>query len=70
MDNVWGPIIPVRFVAFAVSSCGFSFFQGNCAVFRFCRRLRFAEMDVILTPFSALPYICSGFSVLEKYAVC
>ena len=37
------------------------------AVFWFCR---VAEMDIFLTRFSALPYICSGFSVFERYEVC
>ena len=48
----------------------FRFFTNFGAVFRFYRLLRFAEMDVFLTRFSALSYICSGFSVFEKYAVC
>ena len=65
-----GPIIPGRFAGFAVFSCGFSDFYENCSGFWFCRLLRSAEMDLILIGFSTLPYICSGFSVLEKYAVC
>ena len=48
----------------------FRFFTNIIAVFRFCRLLRFAEMDVFLTRFSDLSYIYSGFSVFEKYAVC
>ena len=46
------------------------FFTNIIAVFRFCRLLRFAEMDVFLTRFSDLSYFYSGFSVFEKYAVC
>ena len=48
----------------------FRFFTIIGAVFRFDRLLRFVEMDVFLTRFSNLSYICSGFSVFEKYAVC
>ena len=47
----------------------FRFFTNIGAVFRFCRLLRFAEIDVFLTRFSVLPYISSGFSVFENYAV-
>ena len=60
---VGGPIIPGRFAVFAV-------FPIIGAVFRFCRLLRFAEKDVFLTRFSVLSYICSGFSVFKKCAVC
>ena len=47
----------------------FRFFTNIGAVFRFCRLLRFAEMDVFLTRFSALSYYYCGFSVFEKDAV-
>ena len=58
----------LRFLKFLAAV--FRFFTNIGAVFRFCRLLRFAEMDLFLTRFSALSYICSGFSVFEKYAVC
>ena len=58
----------LRFLQFLAAV--FWFFTNISAVFRFCRLLRFAEMDVFLTRFSVLSYICSGFSVFEKYAVC
>ena len=44
----------------------FRFFTNVIAGFRFCRLLRFAEMNVFLTRFSDLSYIYSGFSVFEK----
>ena len=37
----------------------FRFLTNIIAVFRFCRLLRFAEMDVFLTRFSVLSYICA-----------
>ena len=58
----------LRFLQFLAAV--FRFFTNIGAVFRFWRLLRFAEMDLFLTRFSALSYICSGFSVFEKYAVC
>ena len=58
----------LRFLQFLAAF--FRFFTNIAAVFRFCRLLRFAEMDLFLTRFSTLSYICSGFSVFEKYAVC
>ena len=58
----------LRFLQFLAAV--FRFFTNISAVFRFYRLLRFAEMDLFLTRFSALSYICSGFSVFEKYAVC
>ena len=58
----------LRFLQFLTTV--FRFFTNIIAVFRFCRLLRFAEMDVFLTRFSDLSYIYSGFSVFEKYAVC
>ena len=48
----------------------FRFFTNIGAVFWFCRLLRFAEMDVFLTRFTALSYHYSGFSVFEKNSVC
>jgi hypothetical protein len=58
----------LRFCGFLAAV--FRFFTKICAVFRFCRLLRFAEIDAFLTRFSDLSYIYSGFSVFEKYAVC
>ena len=57
----------LRFLKFLAAV--FRFFTNIGAVFRFCRLLRFAEMDLFLIRFSALSYICSGFSVFEKCAV-
>ena len=68
---MWGGLLylgGLRFLQFLAAV--FRFFTIIGAVFRFCRLLRFAEMDVFLTRFSVLPYISSGFSVFEKYAVC
>jgi hypothetical protein len=58
----------LRFLQFLAAV--FRVFTNIDAVFRYCIILRFAEMDVFLTRFSALSYICSGFSVFEKHAVC
>ena len=57
----------LRFLQFLTAV--FRFFTNIGAVFRFCRLLRFAEMDVFLTRFSALSYYYCGFSVFEKDAV-
>ena len=48
----------------------FRFFTNFGAVFWFCRLWRLGEMDASLIRFSFLSYICSGFSVFEKNAVC
>ena len=47
----------------------FQFLTNIGAFFRFCRLLRFAEIDVFLTRFSALSYYYCGFSVFEKDAI-
>ena len=57
----------LRFLQFLTAV--FWFFTNIGAIFRFCRLLRFAEMDVFLTRFSALSYYHCGFSVFEKHAV-
>ena len=67
---IGGPIIPGRFAFLQFSAAVFRFFTNIGTVFRFCRLLRFVEMDLFLTRFSALSYICSGFSVVEKCGVC
>ena len=60
MDGlIRGPIIPGRFAVYAVFNAVFRFFTNIGAVFRFCRLLRFANVEVFLTPFSALSYICT-----------
>ena len=53
---------------FPSTTAVFRFLTNIIAVFRFCRLLRFAEMDVFLTRFSDLSHIYCGFSVFEKYA--
>ena len=71
MNDYFGGLLYLgclRFLQFLAAV--FWFFTIIGAVFRFCRLLRFAEMDVFLARFSALPCIGSGFSVFEKYAVC
>ena len=57
----------LRFLQFLTAV--FRFLTNIIAVFRFCRLLRFAEMDVFLTWFSDLSHIYCGLSVFEKDAV-
>ena len=57
----------LRFLLFLTAV--FRFLTNVIAVFRFCRLLRFAEMDVFSTRFSDLSYLYCGLSVFEKYAV-